>query len=818
MQDIAGHMVQAFSQRQTTRHRCTGIDTEKFVATFERRLEQVYNMASDSVAGASSDQSWASALESAVMQRGRRGRVQRSEVRIYILIGSQEGGLWHEVAEQRPSSRGDGCAAPSVVALALAKIVASPLGTKPLSDLHQHMRDLALAQSRRATVRGFLEYEMQEVFRLLRPVDLANVSESAEVILQVVGQSQGETKNLQDAGASPRLRLAADQVVEWQSLRHPMPPTACAILDRQVLLRLVAGGSAHFHCIAMGSQLNRTRLIAQDDAPRKMLKRLRDELPAAPETAPLRVKRWKGPKGEVMDADMALDWLDCSQDMKSQRMVAASCQKFAAMFSRRSGISKDVLLKNVQITSAKSLIKSRIRADCAALILHRQWWQSVKDRDDVHVYIFCDSSPQWRGVELFACTVDILVGEKLHRRLAPLVSLSKAQLNLNGKVAALLWQLFFLAGPGSDSFRDFCRRVVSVTTDMGTERLLADCRACLARFLATAFPIEPAPADDASDFLFDTAFLMPGFRHLVDNMIQRGLCSLRCFPSWLTKLKSIVSFLRNELVVNEICGSLERDGLSGLAGLIRKSALPSFASWRWGTLAEVAKALGAFLPSLVEHFDVGPFERQRDTTELKNVLAAFGSKAWHRIFWFVAWFAEELTTLMTWIGGCPCHNANALLGKIEPCERKGRRLPEAHGQILQVLGRMSTEANGWGPTNFDDDVDLWREAQGAVRFIVTYGKEKAAFLDKVPYLLARLSQVSVGCLSLVAMGPMDDPWAGSSVKGLHNVCQGWLVRFSASLELQTCLSTLGLLPESGTDDEGVSEPRAAQDKRFWANE
>lgn len=35
---------------------------------------------------------------------------------------------------------------------------------------------------------------------------------------------------------------------------------------------------------------------------------------------------------------------------------------------------------------------------------------------------------------------------------------------------------------------------------------------------------------------------------------------------------------------------------------------------------------------------------------------------------------------------------------------------------------------------------MWRECQGAVRFTCVYAKEKVGFLDRVPYLLARLPE------------------------------------------------------------------------------
>lgn len=86
--------------------------------------------------------------------------------------------------------------------------------------------------------------------------------------------------------------------------------------------------------------------------------------------------------------------------------------------------------------------------------------------------------------------------------------------------------------------------------------------------------------------------------------------------------------------------------------------------------------------------------------------------------------------------------------KVE-CPRRGRRLAEAHAQVMGVLEGMLGESNDWAPGKFEGDTDLWSQCQGAVRFTHIYGKEKAAFLDKVPYLLARLAEEALRCIARV---------------------------------------------------------------------
>lgn len=175
--------------------------------------------------------------------------------------------------------------------------------------------------------------------------------------------------------------------------------------------------------------------------------------------------------------------------------------------------------------------------------------------------------------------------------------------------------------------------------------------------------------------------------------------------------------------------------------MLRAAKLVSFAQWRWGTLAKVCESLSGFLTSLAENFDPEPFKDQRDKVEFKNVLAALKSPQWHNMFSFVRWYTEWLTPLQEWIGGCPCHEPQEEGAK--DCPRKGRRIVEAHTHAVQILDAGLADANDWLVARFGGDVDLWREGQGVVRFTVALAKEKIGHLDKVPYLLARLSEPGI---------------------------------------------------------------------------
>lgn len=76
--------------------------------------------------------------------------------------------------------------------------------------------------------------------------------------------------------------------------------------------------------------------------------------------------------------------------------------------------------------------------------------------------------------------------------------------------------------------------------------------------------------------------------------------------------------------------------------------------------------------------------------------------------------------------------------------KKGRRLPEAYRYAVGELNRGLAEANAWTPeSRCAGGAHTWLASQACVRATFELGMRKIHFLDKVPYLLARLSEPGV---------------------------------------------------------------------------
>ena len=94
---------------------------------------------------------------------------------------------------------------------------------------------------------------------------------------------------------------------------------------------------------------------------------------------------------------------------------------------------------------------------------------------------------------------------------------------------------------------------------------------------------------------------------------------------------------------------------------------------------------------------------------------------------------------MRLVAQCPCHGVDQI-----DCPMKGRMLPVLHEMSVIMLRDGLDVANGWNAAaNFNGNVSLFQEAQGLVRSTFDLGLLKVGFLDRAPWLFARLDQPGV---------------------------------------------------------------------------
>jgi hypothetical protein len=326
----------------------------------------------------------------------------------------------------------------------------------------------------------------------------------------------------------------------------------------------------------------------------------------------------------------------------------------------------------------------------------------------------------------------------------PFLHIGLSMLSAQGKLMALLWQVFLMAGPCYKDIRAFLGRVRSITTDFGTERLLATHPDLFHNFCREVGIAIPSDAQKLPR-VFPRALQAPGWRHSWDGCIKRGLSSpCKWFPCFLERLKAIVSFLRESM--DDMCEELIADGRSGIGSMFRTVGMEAFAKWRWGTcdavVANVRKIWGTF----TSVFRGLRFVKKMKFTasKLPKIAAACVDADFSRQLEFVGWFCSILTRLLKWGGSCPCHQEDFLAGRQVECGQKGRLLKIASPYIKERLGRMLKDANEWTPASFNlCSFELLASFQAAVRLACATAYIKFEYLDHPPYLFARLDEPGI---------------------------------------------------------------------------
>jgi hypothetical protein len=453
------------------------------------------------------------------------------------------------------------------------------------------------------------------------------------------------------------------------------------------------------------------------------------------------------PLMNTFPVEVVLEWLDATRSLKQLRLAPANRDAWVKIIGRSMYLTPAQLAMSRENINYEQLRRGRIRLDSVAMLLYRSFFVGVVMQSVYNIYMFTDGSPQWRGLELFATSFDLITtgtGWTCSRRLMPVIRLGLYMATAKGKTFAMLWKVVLLVGPSFYRLREFLRRVRAITSDMGTERLLAGQPDMLLTFcecLGIPIPFGSLP----QLWLFPRALQAPDWMHIFDTLIKRGLASARWFPHFLEVLKSLLKMLRNHRA--DIRHDLDAIGFHAVSDLLTSVSMPYFANWRWKTLHLACKAIGSHLDTLTASFSSFKFlAKLRDTVMAKHVHEALACQEWRAQFFFVSWFGRWLTHLQSWGGSCVCHAECFLRGEAVECHKKGRLLRVAHDHAIDGFIAGMEDIEGWTVAMFNGDDKFMADILGIVRMVVALGEEKLAFMMKIPYVHGL--DCSIACLNM----------------------------------------------------------------------
>ena len=361
--------------------------------------------------------------------------------------------------------------------------------------------------------------------------------------------------------------------------------------------------------------------------------------------------------------------------------------------------------------------------------------------DSVTINIYIDASPQWKGLELFAGSFDLIVQSVGHysvRRYFPQVRIGPYLFNLWGKTFALLWMIWLLVGPTFEACRAFCGRVRFITSDYGTEHKMIDVADCLIDFFKFIGKSIPKTAK-ALQHLFPMGCIIPGWHHLFDGVIRWGLFTLPWFPHFLLILKAYIKFGRNYL--HDFLKDLTDAGLSGAAGILRRIVFVTFAEWRWRKLYLCCKSVGDAMLTLL-NTQVLPLLRVfltklKDTKMARLIISTFNDAVFRIRFEFVRWYSSAWQHIEGFASSCWCHHEEWLAGTSVVCAEKGRLLPYCYDFAIERMNAMTATADSWVDSEWGGP-QACMQLRGCVYASISRAKAKIQVFDDIPLLFSRL--------------------------------------------------------------------------------
>lgn len=506
-------------------------------------------------------------------------------LRTFLVVGCV-GGLWCR------EFRGDATAPPPPGMSVITGIVLTRWAWLGPDDPSLAERAPFVEALRRGTQArgffGFIDYPVVAAARLRNIVPVA-AGATLQAMLAAVGHTPVSLLRGGGGGDGGEEECSfQDLLNRWFREHGVLVRSIVPVLLALPLAMQVMGGRTSLHMVAVTARLHRKSLLVQGEPSRRKLKTLCAAQGAAQSVLRAPRESMDNRCLQLMhDPAVVLEWLSATSYIRNIRQAYSASMAFARIFARRLEVPVTELTGAVSPISYETLRWARVKADVVAMALHRRFCRHVLDRSEI--FIWCDASPQWRGAELFATTFEIMDEEgNFHRRLAPVLSLQRSQLDTTGKMVALLWQIWLMAGPKMADFLRFLNRVRGVCTDMGTERLLANHCDFSVDFFRMFCPRYEHRFEEERAFAFPRAVQSPGWRHLWDVVLRRGLASLSWFPAFMSGLRAVVSFFRTTTVMSQVTQSLTTAGFAVVADMLKNMKLPAIADWRWEGLKHSA--------------------------------------------------------------------------------------------------------------------------------------------------------------------------------------------------------------------------------------
>lgn len=370
----------------------------------------------------------------------------RPIVRTFLIVASRSG-YWQSWPPDDQALPADGVAGADLhwlVGCVVASCIVQTSASACQDGKHERLRSEAERECRALSLRGYIEYVVQSAVRCApTPVDILAghllAGQVGELAVEHTMPGEGHLNSTAHHTLGAVLRHWAGQCVA---------PAVLTPFSAHLSLQVVAGICSFMHCVVVGSRVNRQRLLVRREPRRRFIDDNLKEAPFRRIAARQAIQcvehasSWMG----MIDPALVMEWLRASAFVKDVRKMEPAAAAFSTMFARGLGMDARDLLDLAPNGCPELIRLARVRLDMVAMLLTRMMLRHMFSvRPNMNIYLFADASPQWRGLEMWAASMDIQDGQSIVRRLLPVLSLDRCQVDAVGKMTALLWPVFLCA-------------------------------------------------------------------------------------------------------------------------------------------------------------------------------------------------------------------------------------------------------------------------------------------------------------------------------------------------------------------------------------
>ena len=252
---------------------------------------------------------------------GRRAprRESRGPLRIFVIVATS--GFWHGSFELEAAWRLPEGSSKAIVGLAPARAWHFRGHAESVDDQTSHMHSLAAAVLKGVRAQGFIDYPIEEA-AALDEVLSAPVGTVRQVIDVLRHQS---VRRMAPFASFDESLLLGDLVDRWTEQGALPPVFAC--LTQPLAWLVATAGTTIVHSVALTRKVNRRRLLVHGEPSSRRCRRALQQgeiVQCAPQTRKRLFSQLK--------ADLVLDYLRASRDLKSLKKNPRATRNYARLF------------------------------------------------------------------------------------------------------------------------------------------------------------------------------------------------------------------------------------------------------------------------------------------------------------------------------------------------------------------------------------------------------------------------------------------------------------------------------------------------------